>query len=47
MCGPIRSLPLYDLDGSGAIERFAADIKAYWREHTQTTSGAAASQAQR
>ncbi len=32
--GSVQSFKLYDLDGSGAIEKLAADIKAYWQEHT-------------
>ena len=30
----VQSVRLYDLDGSGAIEQLAADIRAYWRKHT-------------
>ena len=29
----IRPVRLYDLDGSGAVEKLAADIKAYWHEY--------------
>lgn len=32
--GLVQSFRLYDLDGSGAIEQLAADIRAYWQKHT-------------
>ena len=32
--GSVQSFKLYDLDGSGAIEQLATDIKAYWQKHT-------------
>ena len=32
--GSVQSVKLYDLDGSGAIEQLAADIRAYWQKHT-------------
>ncbi len=38
LCAPVRSARLYDLDGSGAVEKLAADIKAYWQEHAATES---------
>ncbi len=33
----VQSVKLYDLDGSGAIEKLAADIRAYWQKHTTVT----------
>ena len=33
LCAPVQSARLYDLDGSGAVENLAAEIKAYWRQH--------------
>ena len=33
----VQSFRLYDLDGSGAIEQLAADIRAYWQKHTVVT----------
>lgn len=41
LCAPIRSIPLYDLHGSGAIEHLSDNIKRYWREHVTVTSGTA------
>ncbi len=35
---PVQSARLYDLDGSGAVENLAAEIKAYWREHLAAES---------
>ena len=35
---PVQSARLYDLDGSGAVENLAAQIKAYWREHLAVES---------
>ena len=37
---PIKSVKLYDLDGAGAIEQLAADIKAYWQEHATSSTTA-------
>ena len=34
LIGPIKSVRLYDLDGAGAVEQLAADIKAHWLMHT-------------
>ncbi len=34
LLGKAESKKLYDLDGSGAIEQLAADIRAYWQKHT-------------
>lgn len=34
LLGPIKSVRLYDLDGSGAVEQLATDIKAHWLLHT-------------
>ena len=33
----VQSFKLYDLDGSGAIEKLAADIRAYWQKYTTVT----------
>jgi len=38
---PIRSVKLYDLDGSGAIEELAATVKACWWEHVGSPADAA------
>ncbi len=35
----VQSVKLYDLDGSGAIEQLAADIRAYWQKHTSAAEG--------
>ncbi len=38
LCGPVRSVKLYDLDGSGAVDELATQIKAYWREHATSAA---------
>ena len=38
LAGPIKSVNLYDLDGAGAVEQLAADIKAYWQQHVTTST---------
>ena len=40
LAGPIKSVKLYDLDGAGAIEQLTTDIKAYWQQHTATSTTA-------
>ena len=30
----VRAVRLYDLDGSGAIEKLAGEIRTYWQKHT-------------
>ena len=34
LCGPIQQVKLYGLDGAGAVEQLAADMKAYRQQHT-------------
>ena len=39
LLAPIESAALYNLDGSGAIEKLADKIKAYWQEHVVSAKG--------
>lgn len=40
LLGPIRSVKLYDLDGTDAVGQLATDIKAYWQQHSATSATA-------
>lgn len=37
LIGPIKSIRLHDLDGAGAVEQLAVDIKAHWLKHAGTS----------
>ena len=39
LLAPIESVALYELDGSGAIEKLAEKIKAYWQKHVISAQG--------
>ncbi len=40
LLGPIRSVKLYDLDGTNAVGQLAADMKAHWQRHATTSATA-------